>query len=287
MNTYTRTLSFAVLLGLCFIFCGTAYGWGYNTHRLINRKAVLSLPDEMSAFKSYAEFLGDHASDLDFLKYIYTEDKNRHYMDLDMLDEYPFKNAPRDKDEAIKKFGREKLNKAGLLAWAVGEYTERLSESMKHSWWLHTAWLASVLGHYVCDACQPLHATENYNGQLTGNEGIHKRFEVEMIDRHIADLDLSTDEVVFVDDPVEFAFQILTESWKGVEPVLKADDGAKQVSDKYDNEYYEALWKRTGKLAESRLNQAVWAIASLWYTAWVKAGRPDIPPVENFTLGEQ
>ena len=33
------------------------------------------------------------------------------------------------------------------------------------------------LGHYIADAYVPLHTTENYNGQLTGQKGIHAFWE--------------------------------------------------------------------------------------------------------------
>ena len=42
---------------------------------------------------------------------------------------------------------------------------------------------APVLCHYMQDAHQPLHATINCNGQLTGNDGIHSRFESDLIER--------------------------------------------------------------------------------------------------------
>ncbi|MBL0103970.1 MAG: hypothetical protein IPP51_09590 [Bacteroidetes bacterium] len=33
------------------------------------------------------------------------------------------------------------------------------------------------IGHYVADAHVPLHCTENYNGQMTGQSGIHGFWE--------------------------------------------------------------------------------------------------------------
>jgi hypothetical protein len=41
--------------------------------------------------------------------------------------------------------------------------------------------VAADIGHYVADMHQPLHLTRNYNGQLTGNYGIHARYEGQMI----------------------------------------------------------------------------------------------------------
>ena len=43
--------------------------------------------------------------------------------------------------------------------------------------------LPRSLAHYIQDAHQPLHATNNYDGQLTGNNGIHARFETALFER--------------------------------------------------------------------------------------------------------
>ena len=43
---------------------------------------------------------------------------------------------------------------------------------------------AAVLGHYVADAHVPLHATVNYDGQLSGQDGVHARWEIELFDRY-------------------------------------------------------------------------------------------------------
>ena len=44
----------------------------------------------------------------------------------------------------------------------------------------YSAWLA----HYVSDAHVPFHAIVNYDGQLTGQHGIHTRFESFMFERY-------------------------------------------------------------------------------------------------------
>ncbi|MGC6428813.1 MAG: hypothetical protein ACON4Y_05945 [Flavobacteriales bacterium] len=37
--------------------------------------------------------------------------------------------------------------------------------------------ICSDLGHYIADANVPLHTTINYDGQLTGQKGIHAFWE--------------------------------------------------------------------------------------------------------------
>lgn len=40
---------------------------------------------------------------------------------------------------------------------------------------------AGTMSHYIGDMSQPLHATDNYDGKDTGNDGIHKYFETDVI----------------------------------------------------------------------------------------------------------
>ena len=42
--------------------------------------------------------------------------------------------------------------------------------------------MAGVMAHYIGDLSQPLHDTKNYDGQLTGQPGIHAFFETTNID---------------------------------------------------------------------------------------------------------
>ena len=43
---------------------------------------------------------------------------------------------------------------------------------------------AGDLAHFAADLHMPLHVTKNYNGQLTGNKGIHKMLEVGLAKRY-------------------------------------------------------------------------------------------------------
>jgi hypothetical protein len=44
---------------------------------------------------------------------------------------------------------------------------------------------AGEMAHYIDDINQPLHSTQNYDGQVTGNSGIHARYAGTMIAQHL------------------------------------------------------------------------------------------------------
>jgi len=78
--------------------------WGFYGHRLINRMAVFTLPQELIGFyKKNIEYMTEHAIDPDKRRYATKHEGVRHYIDIDHWDQIPFNNVPRDFEEAIIK----------------------------------------------------------------------------------------------------------------------------------------------------------------------------------------
>jgi hypothetical protein len=123
----------------------------------------------------------------------------------------------------------------------------------------------------------PLHCTVNYNGQLTGNTGIHSRYESSMISTYLGQLDTPAMTATYYSSPLDAAFDLIAASWAGVSPILAADNAARAASGgSYNSTYYASLWNSTHVLTQARLDTASVMTASLVYTAWVDAGRPAV-----------
>jgi hypothetical protein len=130
----------------------------------------------------------------------------------------------------------------------------------------------------VGDANQPLHCTVNYNGQATGNYGIHSRYETTMMADHLGQLVTTPTAVTYYPNAVDAMFSIISASWAGVKTIMQSDDDAVLVSGgPYNSAYYASLWSNTESLTRTRVNAATVATASFVYTAWVDAGQPRIP----------
>jgi hypothetical protein len=43
----------------------------------------------------------------------------------------------------------------------------------------------------------------------------------------------------------------------------------------------------SNRMVERRMRRAVYAVASLWYTAWVNAGQPDLSRLENKEISKE
>ena len=105
--------------------------WGLDVHRLVTGGAIDILPATIRAFyEKHRSFIVEHSVDPDLWRNVgFTEEPPRHYLDLDSYGAYPFRELPRDRQAAIQKFGREKVEQEGQLPWRVDEVYGRAGAS--------------------------------------------------------------------------------------------------------------------------------------------------------------
>jgi hypothetical protein len=253
--------------------------WGGRTHEIINRRAVDFLPEPArSAWAPLAASLGVHASDADHRKSTDADEAVRHFIDIDVYEEHPFDGVPRDLDALVRKKGREEAYRWGVVPWAIEECWQMTVLSLERGDWSSAGAWAADLGHYVADSHQPLHCTVNYDGQNTGNDGVHLRFEVHMMDRHYDESTLSAGPLrppgVAV---VEQCFAWIAETYPGLQPILDADTAARERDPRFGDAYYAEMWARTGELAGTHVALATRDLAALLLAAWEEAGSPPGP----------
>jgi hypothetical protein len=264
-----------------------AAAWGYVGHRLIMSRAIDLLPAGLKAFftKNHDEIVA-RAIDPDLWRTAGWEDDPHHYLNFGVREfgEYPFTALPHEYGAAVEKFGMATLKRDGLLPWRLAEEfgnLRRAFEAVKRN---ATATapdvilFAPVMGHYIQDAHQPLHATNNYDGQLTGNHGVHARFERDLIERFQSRLVLKPARPRAVVNPREAGFDALLSGYRLVDEVIKADNEASGGGKIYDDAYYEKFFARTRAVLEERLADAITATAGLIVGAWEHAGKPVLAP---------
>ena len=261
-----------------------AGAWGFEAHKFIMGRAIALLPAQIRPFFEAARVqIVEHSIDPDLWRTAgWTEEGTRHYFDLDAYGNHPFKDVPRDMDEAIKKHGIEFVNRNGTLPWRTVDIHRDLTEAFRQRSVYareNIKFFASVLGHYVADAHVPFHTTLNHDGQLTQQTGLHNRFELEMFERYRNWIRISPRPVFKIPDARAFMFDTLTQSFVLVQPLLEADRLAAAGRGQYDDGYYALLFGKSRPLLESRLSDSITAVASLITAAWVEAGRPSLPPL--------
>jgi hypothetical protein len=261
-----------------------AAAWGFEAHKFIVRKAIAILPPELRPFfQKYATSIVEHAIDPDTWRTVGWEAESpRHFVDMDAYGAYPFGALPHDYDQAVAKFGKDTVEKNGLLPWRVEEMYKKLVEAFtqKSGYSRENIKLfSSVLGHYVADAHVPFHAALNHDGQLTGQSGLHARFESELFDRSRLTLRLAPAAIAPVPNAREFIFETLTGSFTYVQTILDADKAAIDGRDVYDDVYFRAFAIKAKPILEKRVSDAIGGVASIITAAWIDAGRPAVPVV--------
>ena len=147
----------------------------------------------------------------------------------------------------------------------------------------HKAMLfAADLGHYVGDMSMPLHITRNYNGQYTGQTGVHGRFESNMINTYNSQIIYSGDSLIYINDISDFIFNSLYNNYNYVDSVLKADSLAKAFAgNTTSTAYYSKMWEVSKGFTTKLFKDASHKLTCLIYTAWINAGSPVSVDDEN------
>lgn len=278
-------LTFAFLVSLP----STSLAWGFEAHKFIADRMIELLPPELKPlFEARRPFIVERAIDPDLWRTVgWEEEPPNHFLDMDheAFGPYPFNGLPRDYTDAVQKFGREFIHTQGLLPWRTSEFYGRLQREFEA---LNRkpapgyaadniVLFAAVLTHYVSDGHVPLHSVINYNGQLTGQEGLHSRWESELFERNRAKLKIAPPPVKPVTIPRDAMFEILLASNRATANVFDSDRKAAEGREFYDDAYFEAFAAGSLPTLERRLNEAISSVASFITGAWEAAGKPAVP----------
>ena len=282
-----RIISIGLSIVLLFFIVQEIFGWGSVGHSIINRNSTKHFPSSMIGYASWSEFLAQHASDADYRKSSDPTESNKHYIDIDNYPEFFTGNFPYSIDTLISRYGLDYVNQQGILPWATKATFDSLTAALQRRDWQRAKLLAADLGHYVADGHQPLHITRNYDGQYTGQRGIHSRYETQMINRFQSNIIITPQSITYVNDQLDFIFNYLFEAYSYLDDLLRADSIAKSVAGNTNSEtYYLTLWNYSQTFTKYLFQKASERLASLIYTAWINAGSPQLPQtlVEEFSL---
>ncbi|HET6226860.1 MAG TPA: zinc dependent phospholipase C family protein [Bacteroidia bacterium] len=297
-----RKYFFLLILFPCFLFVPNSsfpvYSWGFFAHQKINRLAVFTLPNGMIGFyKQHIDYISQHATDPDKRRYINEEEAARHYIDIDHYGKTAFDSVPHYWKKAVAKYSEDTLKAYGIVPWHIDKMIYRLTEAFKTENLDLILKYSSDLGHYVADAHVPLHTTENYNGQLTNQKGIHGLWESRIPELKSEGYNYWTGAATYIDNSLETAWNIVKESHSCVDSVLtlekelsnnypsdkkySIENRGKVVTTVYSQEYTNEYNRLLNGMVERRLRAAILCVGSLWYTAWINAGQPDLDKLAN------
>jgi hypothetical protein len=264
-----------------------AESWGFEAHRFVMDRAIALLPDALRPlFEKHRALVVERSIDPDTWRTAgFDSETPHHFLDLDWsgYGKYPFRELPRDYTAAIAKFGVERIRQNGTVPWRTEEYFGNLRRAFEDYarrgafGQFDILFFAAALGHYVADAHVPFHAVENYDGQLTGQHGIHARFESTLFERYRDRLTIGPGPAQPITSPRDFVFDVIIEGTRLVPPILKSDLEAIGTREVYDDEYYASFYAANRRVLERRLNESITAVAGMIAGAWQSAGRPAVP----------
>ncbi|MGB0165974.1 MAG: zinc dependent phospholipase C family protein [Luteibaculum sp.] len=280
--------------------CQAHNPWGFFAHRQINYHAVFFLPEQIHPFfRKHIEFISEHAVDPDKRRHAVKEEAARHYIDLDHygsdLDSLK-KNFPRSWDAAVSQYSEDTLKAYGIAPWNAYRFYFNMVEAFKGKDLDKLLQALADFGHYVGDMHVPLHTTENYNGQLTGQDGIHGFWESRLPELYFDSYDLSVESAKYVERPLALFWDIIFESHRNMPIVLGEEkklaqkfggsqftyeERGQSTTKTYSESYSQAYHENLNGMVEERLRASVFHLACLWYSAWVDAGQPDLEKFDN------
>jgi len=271
-------LMFAVLAAVVVLAAPSAYSWGGAAHRLADDWAIGTLPPGLGHyFQSNRTFILDHANDPEKWMKKDRYERMRHYIFLNKYGMFPYLELPHSYKVAVNKYGLGHITHNGVLPWQVGEYSLKLTNDFRKHEWEQVKLDAAALAFYVADAHDPLHTTENYNGQMTGQNGLEQRFGTGLVERYSHFFMFRPDNASKISDPTEYAFHMVLEAHTWVDQIILADLRALGDQPGYTDDYYDRFYSRVGSTAMKEISESAHDIGSYWYTSWVNAGRPELP----------
>lgn len=295
MAKVTRMLVFIVFWAFLSSF------WGFFGHKEINRLAIFCLPPEMIGFyKSNIDYLRDAAVNPDRRRLAVVNEAPRHYIDLDHYRDTT--EMPRFWKDAVAQYPEDTLLSYGIAPWHVYRMYQQLRDAFLVKDPGEILRLSAELGHYIGDANVPLHTTENYNGQLTNQHGIHGFWESRLPELYSDGYSFFVGRATYLTSPQHTIWEAVDRAHAMVDSVLLIERTVSQrMGDRkyafetrnrqtikvYSREFSEACHRELNGMVERQMRTAVKMVADFWYTAWVDAGQPSLVELLTYQPTQQ
>jgi hypothetical protein len=295
-----------ILLTFCLLLLGSLYesfAWGFFGHQRINRLAVFCLPPEMISFYKYhIQFITENAVNPDKRRYAVAGEAPRHYIDLDVYSDNTRQTLPRAWKEAVEMYSEDTLMAYGIVPWQINFMKHQLTEAFRQKDVKRILRVSADIGHYIADAHVPLHTTQNYNGQLSNQHGIHGLWESRLPEIFSDEYDYFTGTATYIDNPLEAAWQAVMTSHQALDSVLRFEQELTRrfPEDKkysfeqrgnittkvYSKAFSKAYHAMLSGQVERRMRASVKMVSDFWYTSWVDAGQPDLNSLQLFKFSK-
>ena len=199
----------------------TILSWGFYGHKKINYIAIFTLAPKLFGFyKTHAQIIKDKAVNADRRRYMVEGEATKHYIDLEYYKTGDSLTLDLSWQNMIERYGEDSLMAYGILPWNLKSIKRRLEWAFKTNDISNIIRYSADLGHYIADAHVPLHTTKNYDGQLTGQHGIHAFWESRLPELFTSSYDLFTGQAAYIYNLDSLILNIILESHYALDSVL-------------------------------------------------------------------
>ena len=286
-----RLIVIGSVLIVTAIICSS---WGFLGHRTISQLAVYELPPAMRMFFHHnMNEIVKQSVRPDQRRNQDKEEAPKHYIDLELYGDSAAWKMPLKWEDAVKKYGKDSLAHCGYVPYYVITMKNRLTAAFRSGNKDSILFYAIDLGHYISDAHVPLHVSENYDGQLTGQKGLHSLWESMIPEIEIQQYDLrSRHKAHYLKHPERNIWKAIRQSYKLLHDVFEQEkevtksftEGEKyrvqmrngRESKSYTSAFAKAYSAKLGKTINERMISSANLVADFWYTSWVDAGCPNL-----------
>ena len=167
----TRSLIVSAAL---FVILLVSSSWGFLVHKTTHQLAVYQLPTPLQQFfYTHIDNVVSNSVRPDQRRNSDPTEGTKHFIDIEAYGPNASNTMPLEWDKAVAIYTKDSLIKYGYVPYHIIYMQAKLTEAFKQKNKDSILFYAADLGHYIGDAHVPLHTTINYDGQLTGQKGMH------------------------------------------------------------------------------------------------------------------
>ncbi len=288
-----KKITLITIILFTFLSSSKVLAWGFFAHKRINRMAVFTLPKEMFSFyKKHIQYITEKAIKPDQRRYAVKWEAPRHYIDIDIYGDSAIQTMPRYWKQAVELYTEDTLMTYGIAPWNVQKMKVRLTKAFREKNLEKILTLSAELGHYIGDSNVPLHTTENYNGQLTGQYGIHGFWESRLPELFSDKYDFFVGKAEYISNTQLRAWDAVMNAHAALDSVLSFEkELTKRMGDDkkysyesrngintkvYSKKFSTAYHKMLNGQVERRMRASIKMVGDFWYSCWIDAGKPDL-----------
>ena len=280
------------LISSLFLFFSpniSANPWGFYAHKKINKLAIFTLPANLSKFyKRHLIKMEEWAVLPDQRRYILDVEAARHYIDLD---QHNSSIQYTSWEQAMKRLPDDSLQKHGIVVWHIPKTHQQLIQAFKNNDTIQIIKLSAELGHYVADAHVPLHTTSNYDGQKTGQQGLHSFWESRIPELVGDALEDWIGPAKYLENTQQATWDWVIQAHQLIPSLLKKERELNQITPNnkkysfekkgnslvktYSKTYSLAYHHSLNQQIENQFKSAIQHLGDLLFTAWILGGQSD------------